>query len=320
MKRVVSLVVLRSLAVLAVAALPARAALVTYTADAFTTYLFHLDEAAGSSLAVNAGSAGYNALAYDGNPYAGDGVEQTIVTTVLGSMGYTGFGNCANISATDLALGVDYSGNGGLQLDDSAPVSNDRQPDHSTIFGTGNAFTLDAMINLPAITGINREIIATDNSAANDLRGFQFRVNTTGNLEFNFIGVLTSAISAPIPTSGDHAFVANQWFHAGVSYDGAAATFFWTRVDPAFTSANQIGGPTAEGVDVNDDAMLVLGNEGRVVGTTGSTEGMVGYLDEVRISNVARGAGDFIFIVPEPSTLMLGVLAAAGFLLRRRRE
>ena len=62
----------------------------------------------------------------------------------------------------------------------------------------------------------------------------------------------------------------------------------------AATNANLIGGPLAEAVDVNDDAVLVIGNEGRVVGTTGSTEGLLGLIDEVRISNIARAATNFI--------------------------
>jgi hypothetical protein len=297
-----------------VVASPATAALIgPYTADANTTYLYHLDEAAGGSVAVNAGTAATSAVSYDGTPYAGDGVNQTTVTTVLGAIGYSSFGNAANLSAAnDLGLGVDVSGDGGFRLDDNSPLSNDRLADHSTIFGSGNAFTLEAMVNLPAVTGSNREIIATDNSAGNADRGFQFRVTSTGSLEFNYIGVATTGVTAVIPTTGAHAFLANEWFHAAVSHDGTNVSFYWTRVDPAFTAANLIGGPVAEAVDVNDDAVLVIGNEGRVVGTTGSTEGLLGLIDEVRISNIARNADGFIFAVPEPTSAALMVILLLG--------
>jgi hypothetical protein len=40
---------------------------------------------------------------------------------------------------------------------------------------------------------------------------------------------------------------------------------------------------------------LSIGNESRVLGAVGSTEGLVGLIDEVRISNVTRGAAEFIF-------------------------
>lgn len=307
-----------TLAALASASL--RAAIVgPYTADANTTYLFHLDELTGASIAANAGSAGFSAISYLGSPYAGDGIAQTTLTTVLGASGYAGFGNAANLSGANThGLGVDISGNGAFTLDDNAPIGSDRLLDHSTIFGGGNVFTLEALINLPALTGANREIISTDSAAGNADRGFQFRVGTAGVLEFNFIGVNTSAITAPIPTLGDHAFVANQWFHAALSYDGTSARFYWTRLADQFTTANLIGGPTAEGVDINDDAVLVLGNEGRTVGTTGSTEGLLGLLDEVRISNIVRGPQEMM-LVPEPSTWAIAGLGVLTLAWARRR-
>ena len=313
-----------SAAALALAALttsPLNAAIFgPYTADVNTTYLFHLDEAVGASVAANVGSAGYSAISYLGSPYAGDGIAQTTLTTVLGASGFAGFGNAANLSAANThGLGVDISGNGSFTLDDNAPIGTDRLLDHSTIFGAGNVFTLEALINLPALTGANREIISTDGSAGNADRGFQFRVGTAGVLEFNFIGVNTSAVTAPIPTTGDHAFAANQWFHAALSYDGTSARFYWTRLGDQFTTANLIGGPTAEGVDINDDAILVLGNEGRTVAPTGSTEGLLGLLDEVRISNIVRGPQEMM-LVPEPSTWAIAGLGVLTLAWARRRQ
>ena len=71
--------------------------------------------------------------------------------TVLGAAGFSGFGNSADLSAAnDLGLGVDASGNGGFQLDDNAPAGNDRQANHSSIFGASSAYTLEAMVKLPA--------------------------------------------------------------------------------------------------------------------------------------------------------------------------
>jgi len=266
-----------------------------YTPDANTIHLFHLNEVASTSIAADAGSAGTNAIAFDGATFAGDGVDQPSLTTLLGSAGFAGFGNAANINATTIGLGLDFSGNGAFRLDDADPVTDDRQANHAAIMGAGNAFTVEAMVNVPAINAGNRQIISTDNSLGNNLRGFQFRINATGNLEFNFIAPNTSAVAAPIPTTGPNAFVANQWFHAAMSYDGTNARFYWTKVDPSFTVANLIGGPSAEGVDVNAPMMMTLGTDARVVGATASNEGLGGLLDEVRISNVARNATDFIF-------------------------
>ena len=287
-----------------VASLAVLAAPAPYAPDANTVFLFHLDEPPGASVATNSATltAGTNLISFDGNPYAGDSTDQSPVTTVLGATGYTGFGNCADVSAgTDLGLGLDANLSGAFRIDDGAPVSNDRLPTHM-FFGAGNAFTLEALVNVSAITGSSQEIISTDQgSSASTDRGLQFRINTSGQLEFNFVGVLTTSVTATIPTSGPHAFVAGQWFHAAVVYDGSNALFYWTRLDAATTNANLIGGPLAEGVDINDDMLLVIGNEGRAVGVTGSTEGLLGLIDEVRISNVARAATNFYWLPTAPT-------------------
>lgn len=272
----------------------AHAAVAPYaSADADTTYLYHFDEAAGGSSAANAGSTGDAALSVNGNPYAGDGVNQPLITTVLGAAGFSGFGNAANVTGS-ACLGVDADGNGAYQPGDFAPVGPDQLLDHSTIFGVSNAFTLEAMVNVPSITSGNREIICTDNNGAAADRGFQFRINGTGNLEFNFIGSAPAAFTAPIPTSGTHGFVANEWFHVALTYDGTTLTYYWTKVDASVITANPIATNTVETVDVNDDAVLIIGNEGRATGGLGG-EPLGGLIDEVRISKVARSASQFIF-------------------------
>lgn len=277
-------------------AVTAAAAVAPYTPDVNTVYLFHFDEPAAGSVATNSMSVpGANLVAFDGNNFAGDGVNQPAVTTVLGSAGFAGFGSAANLAASDLGLGLDVNGDGGFQLDDGSPTAADRLSTHS-FFGANNVFTLEALINVPSITSGNRQIIATDHGGPNNTdRGIQFRITSSGSLEFNFIGVNTSSLTVPIPTTGDHAFVANDWFHVALVYDGTNALFYWTRLASGATAANLIGGPLAEDVDANDAALLVIGNEGRAVGSTGATEGLLGLIDEVRISNVARATNEFVF-------------------------
>jgi hypothetical protein len=282
---------------------PSLAAPTPYVPDANTVYLFHLDEAPGASVATNSAAltAPPNAIAFDGNNFAGDGINQAAVTSLFGTASYAGFGTCANLSVNDLGLGLDANGDGGFMLDDGAPFSADRLPTHS-FFGAGNEFTLEALVNLPSITSGNREIIATDHGGPNNAdRGLQFRVTGAGQLELNFIGVNATSLLVPIPTTGDHAFAANEWFHVALVYDGANARFYWTRLSVTATNANLIGGPLAEGVELADDALLVIGNEARVVGTTGSTEGLVGLIDEVRISNIARAATNFYWSATPPA-------------------
>jgi len=269
------------------------------SADANTTYLYHFSEGSGASSAANAGSTGVAALSVDGNPYAGDGNNQPLITTVLGATGFSGFGNAASVSG-DACLGVDADGNGAFRAGDGVPMGLDQMPDHSTIYGVGNAFTLEAMVNVPSITTGNREIICTDVEGAAADRGFQFRISVNGGigrLEFNAIGTAPAAVTANIPLTGTHGFVANQWFHAAISYDGTTFRVYWTKVDPSVTIANEIGTNTVETVDVTDDAILILGNEGRATGGLGG-EPLGGLLDEVRISKVVRTPGQFIFFDP----------------------
>ncbi len=284
-------------ALLPFAALPLATAgvLPPYTADADTVYLYHFDEAAPATSAANAGSAGFAAIAFDGDPTMNHATNpQPVVPNVLGATGHPGFGKSANLSAVDIGLGVDANSSGGFQLG----LNSGPSPDailHSSLAGADGSFTMEAMVNLPAITGsgVTREIFCTDNPLGNTLRGFQFRINPTGQLEFNFIGTNTSTSLVNIPTTGPHGFVPNQWFHVALAYDGPTHTshFYWTRVAASSTEANLLGSSTNETTSGSILGALVIGNDAR--GT--ANEGLRGYIDEVRISKVVRNADEFLF-------------------------
>jgi hypothetical protein len=298
----------------------AQAALTVYATDASTVYLYHLDELAGSTSAASTGSVTSAAIAFDGNPAANHATNaQATSSGMLGATAYSGFGSAANITAGDLGLGVDANGSGGFQMGVNGAASPDAITQGSFSSANGS-FTVEAMINVSSITGANREIVCTDNSLANNLRGFQFRISSTGLLEFNIIGTNTSASTIAIPLTGANGFVANEWFHTALSFDGSTntATFYWTRVDPTFTSANILGTSTNETSSAALAGPLVFGNEARSATTApNSGEGLLGLMDEIRVSNVARGPNDFIF-VPEPSSVLLGALGVLGLLRRRR--
>ena len=115
----------------------------------------------------------------------------------------------------------------------------------------------------------------------------------------------TLNVNTPIPTTGPDGFVANEWFHVAVTYDGNTNTadnlkLYWPRVDPSRTAANLI----SSGLNLTDDggaatSIFGVGNDFRTSGT-GNTNNLEGLIDEVRISNIARGADDFLF-APPPS-------------------
>jgi hypothetical protein len=279
-----------SVAILVLSALPAVAAVRgPYSSDADTVHLFHLDETAGTSSAVDSGSSTSALLAFNGSTVPAAAITaQPADMSVLGAASYSGFGNAANLSAAALGLGLDANGSGGFQ-----PGTN-TCPDaitHSTLAGANGSFTLEALVNLPAITGTPREIVATDSSLAS--RGFQFRITSTGLLEFNFIIGGGAVASAAIPTSGEHGFAAGEWFHVALAFDGTSATstFHWTRLAATAEETNVIGTSSLESTVGTVTGPLVIGNEGRAA----SGEGLLGLIDEVRISKVARAADGFIF-------------------------
>src|SRR5712672_65737 len=149
-----------------------------YTWDANTLFLFHFDEPAGTSAATNSGSLQGNA--YSVNMTTASSTPP-VVTTVLGAAVFPGFGNAANLNTSGYLVGYD--------ADDSGAYNGETvEAFGMSQFNMGNGgptpWTLEAMI-FPSVTNVNQEIISTDSSATS--RGFQFRINTTGQLELNLI-------------------------------------------------------------------------------------------------------------------------------------
>ena len=262
-----------------------------YTADANTLVLLHFDAAAGGTVAANQGLLGGNF--YTVNNATAVAAPPT-VTTMLGAAGYvngaTNFNNCLTNPTAGYLAGFDYNNNGQFDADVSgSSLSADRL--NMSVLNIGNGgntpFTLEALIQPTTITTGNQEILCTDSSAGN--RGFQFRITSGGALQFSFI-YGSQAVSGTIPTTGPDAFVAGNWYHVAVSYDGTRATLYWTKLDPSNGAAHILASailnlPAADGTV---QGPLIVGNENR----NNSGEQFLGSMDEVCISSVARGAGE----------------------------
>src|SRR6185437_7702190 len=146
-----------------------------------------------------------------------------LVTTMLGAAGYvnglTNFNNCMTNPTTGYLFGYDFNNSGAYDGDvNGTTLSADRLAMTNLNIGNGGQtpFTIEAVIQPTTITP-NQEILCTDSDAGT--RAFQFRL-TAGSLQFSMI-TAGQAVTAPIPTSGNDAFVANNWYHVAVVYDGA---------------------------------------------------------------------------------------------------
>ncbi len=287
-----------------------------YTPDGNTKLLLHLEDAAESGIAANA-VAGAPAFIATANPSAA--TPRNPMPGILGAPGASGigfdFGTCANLSSSNsMALFIDANGNSVADVDTSGTAPGEDRVSGSTFTGLSGEFTLEALVNFPSLTGANREIISMDNSSGATSRPFQFRLTSTGQLEFNNIAVSGVNPKTSLPTTGPDAFVPNQWFHVALTYDGAGVlTFYWTKLDNARTQATVLEVHSVSTVDLSGEAVLTIGNENR--NTSG--EGLLGLVDEVRVSDIARSAIDMVFdptveeippaIDPQPEDQFLGV-------------
>jgi hypothetical protein len=287
------------LSALALLTQPARADLVgPYSPDANTLYLFHFNEAAGSSVATNVGTKGGNVITVT-NDASFDGLAGNLqqVTTLLGFSSYAGYGNAlsgTNFDGANGAAAYDGNADGQYTSDQNNLPSADQIALTNLNFGVGagnSPWTIEALVRPRNITA-NQEIVCTD---GHNVRGFQFRISG-GQLEFNQIGVAGGNPKFPIPTTGTHAFIADAWYHVALTYDGATLRMFWTKLDPSVGAANQIGSqawvsPASIGALL---VPLVIGDENR----GGFGEPILGLIDEVRISNIARAANGMQFFSP----------------------
>ncbi len=310
-----------SLAVLVAGHTPATAAIAPYTADANTLHLYHFDEAPGDADPGNPiadfGFATAVPLTNTGGP---DGRDNNLANGGgYGATAYTGFGSAFDIlkSGTGNYLNTNSPTGGGVRT--AGAVT------QATLQGANGAFTYEALISTANLND-TQVIISHDgnmagNSAGSTSRGFMLRI-ISGQLAFFREPGVGGSDSVAIPVTGDHAFVANEWFHVAVTYTGAEGaannfTFYWTRLDSGAAQANAIGSATLA-------ADFGTGSDGNWLGVGTGTRGefrdqLKGLVDEVRISDIARTADGFYFQIPEPASA-LGLALVGGVLALGRRR
>jgi len=299
---------------------PAGAALAPYTVDSATLHLWHLNETA--TPCVDSASGGTNLT------YMINGATLGNASFSNNAVNFTNSISFGTLTTTGAVIFPAGSGNVGAAI----PF---------TYAGTGGAFTYEAMVHV--------EFNPTNNYSARNqpfqimdcdadgpgTRVFQFRLNPVGYVAsgvtrntnvvgIEFINGTATVAVAPIPTNGPDAIVSNAWYHVAVTYNGSADTtsnllFYWTLLDPTRTNADCIYGTNMTSDLPGTSAattIFSLGNSARNPsgGSGPDSANFLGKIDEVRISSVARAAGQMLFVPagiaitsqPSPTNQIIG--------------
>lgn len=303
---------------------PVWSQLAPYSPDSDTLHLWHLDE---TTTPVTDSIAGGQAL------------EGLLNNATLGNASYSGFGSALNTATTagGTANNANYQGGILLARPALANGTGDNVPNTFAYTGAGGAFTYEALIKLNAGLTLGSapannwmQIMSMEGENTTD-RVFQFRLQDSATPLLSFLpfssagGALQGTeLQVSVPLAGSHALVTDAWYHVAVTYNGLQNTadnmaFYWTRLDSGATEANLIGSVSMAADLTGAFGDFAVGNEARNAGTGAESENFAGLIDEVRLSGVARGADEFHFAVPEPSSILLGGLAGIALLARRRR-
>jgi hypothetical protein len=290
-----------------------------YAADANTLHLWHIDEATLNVADSGTGNISLTSLGSGGG-------------NSLGNASYPGFGNAyGGVATLETGLLALPFANGAADNTATATFWN----------STTGAFTFESILRVdfdPAAIadGVGHHLVTMENETGGTgaVRAWQFLFGKTAgvyNLQFEPIasaGLISSAISV----------VQGHWYHAAVTYSGndnvaGNMQFYWTDMgtdalpDGSAVVAASAGGGLLPADLTSGLADFTIGAEARQNSSLSNANSgqWLGRIDEVRISDVARGADQFIF-VPEPSAIVLMLFGGSVGLIyryggqRRRRS
>jgi len=266
---------------------------IPYTPDDNTLHLWHLNDPDGLT-AVDAVANSPITLTNVGLPNPSVGPYTNVH---LGVPSFVGQGTCLKATTKPHLL---YGGPFSDVSQFCNPVS--------------GAFTFEAIIKFDATFGaIDVEIVSGDNASGLAARGWQWRI-FNGVMEWNLLAgnSTDNGFKSTLPLTGINAALSNTWYHVAVTFTGNSPTnsdtanlltFYWTLLDANRTAADPLGQFTmtrplnGSPAGASAPGLGVAGSARNLVSNPGNNEGLVGSIDEVRISNVALKSNQMAFIV-----------------------
>jgi hypothetical protein len=241
-----------------------------YRADDFTLHLWHFDGAPDSTLVI----------------------DETVINATPLMLDLIGVIEPASAAGFGTAL---QAGNGSYAWVDVGiqPISQFTSSDF------GGSFTFEAIIRPdvdPLAPPNHMQILCGDREGGLDVRPWQFRINTAGQLEFTLLAGGVQSLTAPLPSSGPNAALQGQWYHVAVTYTGVEGTdgnlkMYWTLLDENRTEANLLAEFNMQ-ADLGGEPIFVVGSSAR----NPEGEGFQGLIDEVRISALDRYPNEMQFV------------------------
>ncbi len=239
-----------------------------YRVDDFTSHLWHFD-----ALTIN--NTVDDEMATDAIPLTLEG------TATIDAASATGFGSA-------LQAGNGAYASGGIQ-----PITQFTFSDYS------GAFTFEAIIrpNVDPLAPPNHmQILCGDREGGLDVRSWQLRINTDGQLELVLLAGGVQNLAASLPSSGPNTALQGQWYHVAVTYTGAEGfdgnlKMYWTLLDENRTEASLLAEFNMQ-ADLGGEPLFIVGTSGR----NPAGEGFQGLIDEVRISTLDRYPNEMQFV------------------------
>lgn len=194
------------------------------------------------------------------------------------------YGPATFIATAQLDTAVKTFGTASLLLDGDSDVVT--FPD-STDWDLGNTFTIDLRVRMPALptNGNNYDVMAQWMGAGDDRAWRIFLLNTSGTYSWNFAYTTDGALGTYTIISKDSPGLSvNTWYHLAVVRD--------TNSLYIFQDGTQVGtAGDMTGVNIYNSSQ-VLGIGALTAGGTPSNY-YNGYIDELRISSIARWTANF---------------------------